>query len=189
MAEERESESVGTTVLIAVLGAAAVGGSTYIATKNKGSAFGAGLGNSIAILKGGDAMDLITYSVLGGILGKLILTKIGGDAAFLGSACSECSKHPNNGLNFPISHLEKIVNDIPFYPIAKQALYADAVCKEYVNDPVKLNLFKPVGSPRSWNTTSVGNLAYIALNSNNQLAREYSRGLLDLFKKYKNGKL
>lgn len=103
--------------------------------------------------------------------------------------CNPCEKFKNMGLRHSLKHLESITNKIPFYPIEQQAKYADMVCMYNVNNPEMLITFLKPASPLGWNTTSVGNLAYIALYSNNKLASEYARELLKLYAKYKKGML
>lgn len=165
--------------------ATALGVGTFILTKNKAMTAGAALGAGIATLKNGDPIDLIVYSVAGGIMGRIISEK---PDALHGAYCNPCMKHKNFGLRFPIKQLEEAFPKIIFFPIKKQAEYADEVTREFVNDPEKIGLFKPI-SARGWNATSVGNLAYIALNSKNRLASEYAKGLLKLYLKYKNATL
>ena len=155
-----QSEEAGrkaATAVATIFSAAALGVGTFILTKNKAMTAGAALGAGIATLKNGDPIDLIVYSVLGSLAGKIISEK---PDALHGT-----------------KELEKVFQKIPFFPIEKQAEYADEVTRKFVNDPEKIGLFKPV-STRGWNATSVGNLAYIALHSNNKLARDYSNWLL-----------
>lgn len=104
------------------------------------------------------------------------------------NACIECSKHPNNGLRHSTRHLEAIEKEIPFYPIAKQAEYADAVTREHVNDKNFISDLLINGLPgvmlRGKNTTAFGNIAFIALNTKFKIASAYAKGLLDLYVKH-----
>lgn len=71
------------------------------------------------------------------------------------------------GLSHPIQHLEEIENDIPFWPLAKQAQYADAVIQTRVNDNEWLQeqMSDEPDNAENWNATAVGNLAYIIIHT------------------------
>ncbi len=90
--------------------------------------------------------------------------------------------YPNFGLPFPIT-LDDIMNDpvfekISWMPIAEQAKFADGVCKANAKDVGFC--FKQTGAfernPQYdvWNSTSIGNLAYMALYSCPEYRDRYS---------------
>ena len=100
------------------------------------------------------------------------------------------------GLNYSIKHLEKIYPDIVFWPIEDQAKYADHVCMHMVSeanigslidrnqlegscaDALKITDFSSI------NATGIGNIAYIALNSNDSGIKNASRIFLENAKQY-----
>ncbi len=68
------------------------------------------------------------------------------------------------GLKYPVSHLCAIADQIPFWPIEKQAKYADTICVRMVNENsevLKSMITYHTEDFSYWNTTTVGNLAYV----------------------------
>lgn len=83
------------------------------------------------------------------------------------------------GINHSLEHLTTIQNRIHTLPIEEQAAYADIICRNSTNNIefCQKTDFKEEEFP-IWNTTSVGNVAYIALNAPTQeLKDKYREGL------------
>jgi hypothetical protein len=93
------------------------------------------------------------------------------------------------GLNYSVKDLEAVFPKIAFMPIQEQAKYADRVCMNNVNNESMLRDLLTPQNPKNFNTTSIGNMAYIALHCKVPLAAAYAHGLLKLYVKYKNGTL
>ena len=86
-------------------------------------------------------------------------------------------KPANSGTTFhyPLQHLQEIKHKIAFYPINEQVQYAGAQIKSRVNDPDYVRAFLDGAEfdvMGDFDTTTVGNLAYIALYSHIGDARE-----------------
>ena len=89
-------------------------------------------------------------------------------------------------LNHSIETLDAIKNQIPFWPLEKQAQYADNICRVSVNNPEMLSDLVPesFSDLSQWNATSFGNLAYIALNTKSKFMRDYATGILKITRKH-----
>ena len=93
--------------------------------------------------------------------------------------------------NHSLEHLKKVKSKIIDWPIEKQAEYADEICIENINDiefikeqmdAVNINdksVFK------TFNTTSIGNLAYLVLNAPKEYAGK-AKNILENYKSYKS---
>lgn len=86
-------------------------------------------------------------------------------------------KPANSGTTFhyPQEHLQEIKHKIAFYPINEQVQYAGSQIKSRVNDPDYVRAFLDGAEfdvMGDFDTTTVGNLAYIALYSHIGDARE-----------------
>lgn len=84
------------------------------------------------------------------------------------------------GLKYSIEHLNRMKPLIPFWPRDKQALYADQATTQNLNKNDKF-IREQIASMSSdrwfingqWNTTAVGNLAYISIYCNNKDIRRH----------------
>lgn len=89
------------------------------------------------------------------------------------------------GLRYSTSHLKEIGNQIPFYTRAHQALYVDKVTRQYVN---KWSAADLKIEPNRWfvtgyNTTGIGNMAYVSLYHKDEDVRKiYDEALNNLAK-------
>jgi hypothetical protein len=87
----------------------------------------------------------------------------------------------SSGLRHPTGYLESIRYKIPFWDIERQAQFVDRTCKHMVDHNQTMMVSK--SSYYALTATSVGNLAYIALNHRDQdtsdlaseILREYRR--------------
>lgn len=97
-------------------------------------------------------------------------------------------KHDSNGLKFTPEFLNRIEKEIVYYPIARQAKYADQVCVDNVNNDIFLfQQFTDfnLNDERNYyhvNATAVGNAAFIALNSNNLMVADLCKRWLENLK-------
>jgi hypothetical protein len=95
---------------------------------------------------------------------------------------------PAPGLNHSLRHLISIRNEIPYWNIERQAKYADKTCMETVEEQgkwLKDNGLETVrGMFDYWNTTSVGNMAYVALNHSDPKIRDMALMLLKNYQSY-----
>jgi len=83
----------------------------------------------------------------------------------------------SNGLRYSHEHLAKIADKIPFWDISKQAQYRDRTCELSVLREMEHLGFMDIHSrPHfpTFNATSVGNLAFVALYSLNKKYRTYA---------------
>lgn len=91
-----------------------------------------------------------------------------------------------NGLRYDINYLNKMFPRILFLPIEQQALFVDAVtfynCK-FDWDPGEEDFLNPDTSLENINCTSIGNMAYIALNHLRPEVREHHKQQLEGLKK------
>lgn len=74
-----------------------------------------------------------------------------------------------------LERLRDIHDDIAFFHIQEQVRYADDVCRNNIhNDIFMAHQFKDFDPEdvKFYNATSVGNLAYVALNTRNELIKE-----------------
>lgn len=95
-----------------------------------------------------------------------------------------------NGLKFPIDYLQEVGAYIIFLPVEYMAHYADAVCVGFTDSDfedfksqlnatfVAINSFDSVFE--QVNATSIGNLAHIYLNCNNEEIKAKSKAILDI---------
>lgn len=90
----------------------------------------------------------------------------------------------SRGLKYSIEHLNAIRNEIIFYPMQEQAMYADQVCVQMVARGTEFlgGSLEDVSFPM--NTTAVGNLAYIALYSRNEEFQTRAKIILSEYKKW-----
>ena len=106
-------------------------------------------------------------------------------------------KMPNEGfdeygLRFHTDYLNKIVHNIVFLPLEYMAEYVDIICKSYIDDgneqfisEVKTSMQERKFS--TWNATSIGAVAYIALHCPKEEDRKECIDVLnDLYKWYVN---
>lgn len=76
----------------------------------------------------------------------------------------------SHGLKHPLNHLQSIRSEIAFYPLERQAMYADLKHIRLANDPeflrCRFSQFNPNDKKefRNINATAIGNLAYVALH-------------------------
>lgn len=101
--------------------------------------------------------------------------------------------HDSYGLKYSRKHLQAAFEHIHLMPIAKQARYADKIIKDLVRDRLETRTMLD-GAFRhfaTFNTTSVGNLAYLALNSYDKRVKDQSIKILHDFNQYRirEGKL
>lgn len=98
------------------------------------------------------------------------------------------NKEPDEfGLYHSLEHLEKIKYEIAFMPIEKQSRYADYVCITNLDNPhINEMVLSGISTEGlyEWNATSVGNAAFIALNSKDSNIRKFCLELLDIYKKF-----
>ena len=94
----------------------------------------------------------------------------------------------NRGLNYPIEHLNNIKWLIVFSTRERQARYADNICRETINNPrfVKEQMDSITDTNdqdlfKRFNTTSVGNLAFVALHA----PKPYSSKAEEILSNYK----
>ncbi len=107
---------------------------------------------------------------------------------FAPNFCSACAAEV--GLNHSLEHLKSIFPKMPFLTIQEQAKYADRVCTELtLSDKYfvaqQLREIEDLDDPKlfkSFNTTSIGNCAFMALFAENKYALIAERILMN----YKN---
>jgi len=101
--------------------------------------------------------------------------------------------YDEDGLKYSINHLKNIMDEIPYYPIEKQAEYADGICVSLIDDKehhdsefdeINEGNVKEYQYFNLWNATSVGNTAYVALNSPYPDIREKAKLLLQEYKNW-----
>jgi|SRR6185437_4576428 len=90
------------------------------------------------------------------------------------------------GLNHSLIHLHKMRRVIVDMPIKEQAKYADSVLRNNVKNKKWLENQLKDSNPEynKWNTTSVGNTAYICLYASEKKHRKKAEKLLQGYKKY-----
>lgn len=93
--------------------------------------------------------------------------------------------YDNYGLRYSVEHLNKIGQSLIFLPIEYMAEYVDVVTKTNVDigDPDFLEQILNI-NPKNIDTsdknaTSIGNAAYVALNSKDEKARKIAFGILE----------
>lgn len=90
-------------------------------------------------------------------------------------------------INYPADHLQEIKYKIAFYPINEQVQYAGAQIKAKVNDPNFVRAFLDGAEfdvMGDFDTTTVGNLAYIALYSHMGDARERANAYIRAYARW-----
>lgn len=98
--------------------------------------------------------------------------------------------YPNFGLNHTPQHLKDIADKIAFFPIEKQAEYADAICRAMIDnherhvEDFEFSSISDNGLSK-FNATSIGNIAYTAMNSSSVKEVRNALKILELFKEYK----
>ncbi len=87
------------------------------------------------------------------------------------------------GLRMPVEALNMVDCAIIILPLEWMAEYVDGITKESIDsdDGVVDNAFLEVNEPELWNTTSVGNCAYIALHSKKENVREVALKVLNQY--------
>ncbi|MCI0445547.1 hypothetical protein L0152_20325 [bacterium] len=97
----------------------------------------------------------------------------------------------STGLKYSMRELCEAREEIPFWPIDQQAKYADKVCVRTVKDKdFLIEQFKDLdvddhGAFQRYNTTAVGNMAYIALHSDSDTICRMATEWLTNLKQYK----
>jgi hypothetical protein len=95
--------------------------------------------------------------------------------------------YPNYGLSHSIEELQRKQNSILDLPLEEQAQYADAICRNFASDIVfhqqQLNGFGE-NNFHMWNTTSIGNIAYMSLHAPEPYKQQYKK----IFEEYKQWK-
>ena len=117
-----------------------------------------------------------------------------------GQCKNKCNSYPNckpcgDKQNISLSHLEEVRDQIINWDIDKQAEYADGVCVMTVDENNTEFLKKQMDSVdvndhslfETFNTTSIGNLAYLIRNAPIEYA-EKAKEILENYKIYKLNK-
>lgn len=111
-------------------------------------------------------------------------------------------EHPSNtfnefGLKFSVDYLNRIGKNVIMFPLEIMADYVDEVTKKYIDTnnlefiDYQIHIFESDFKSvdiiwENLNATSIGNLAYICLNSKNEKAKEVCEKILqDIFVKMK----
>jgi hypothetical protein len=98
------------------------------------------------------------------------------------------SNLPNYGLSFTLQDLVKMEKNIHELPLEQQALFADQVCKTRARFLGFAQEQAPVLGYESfhiWNTTSVGNCAYMALHAPTPELREKYRSAVERYRQWR----
>lgn len=102
--------------------------------------------------------------------------------------------YPNGGLFYSQQHLKNVITKIAFFPIEKQAEYADAICIAMVSNHERL--FEKGDTSvineqllEKLHATNVGNLAYAVMNSSSVTEVRNAMKILELFKIHMTKKL
>lgn len=93
------------------------------------------------------------------------------------------------GLRFPINYLNDIGGGIIVFPLEYMAEYVDVVTKTQIDDNdggfiMNLITMEDDVDVNQYNTTAIGNLAYIALNCKNEQAKDVALKLLQNYLDY-----
>jgi hypothetical protein len=97
---------------------------------------------------------------------------------------------PNYGLNHSFSELDRVGRHIHTLPVEEQAQYADQWCQQKATDLAfaseQISTSEQEG-PRyeMWNTTAVGNVAYLALHAPTEELKSKYRNLLEGYCQWK----
>jgi len=96
--------------------------------------------------------------------------------------------HDSSGLKYSSKQLRKAFDKIIYWPIEKQARYADKVCKDMVRDRIETRTMLE-GAFRhfpTFNTTSVGNIAYLARYSYDKRVKQQAFKILQDYIQWRN---
>lgn len=91
------------------------------------------------------------------------------------------------GLKFTPAELDEIKDQIIHWPIERQARYADKICVDAVAGGYDHVFALPAlgdvmrSGSNDYNTTGVGNLAYIVLHSKHPRFKQQARQILDFY--------
>lgn len=94
--------------------------------------------------------------------------------------------YDSRGLKHSTAHLIKIKNQIIHWPLEKQSRYVDRTCRDLVTLRLE-NRYMLNDANRhfpTYNATSVGNLAFLALYSWDEGVRNKAKKILDDYKKW-----
>lgn len=94
--------------------------------------------------------------------------------------------YDSNGLKYSLAHLRRVERDIAFFPIEKQSSYANTTTIAIVSEGRDDSVLKEVDLQREFplHPVAVGNLAYIALNSESISRRVKATLLLEQYSKW-----
>lgn len=90
----------------------------------------------------------------------------------------------SRGLRYSLGHLNAIQNKIIFYPIERQALYADQICVQHVAHGTEFLGGSLDDARFPMNTTTVGNIAYLALYSRDEELQARAKMILSEYRKW-----
>jgi len=91
---------------------------------------------------------------------------------------------PNYGLSVPLDRLVEARAYVHKLPLEQQALFADGVCKQNATNEEFCKQQMPVEGKEKfhvWNTTAVGNCAYIAVHGPTQEIRDGYRQAVERY--------
>lgn len=96
-----------------------------------------------------------------------------------------------NGLKYSKAHLKKIRKNLLFQSLERLEQYVDYNTKRMVQDPgsdamILKNIILWEGPSADLNATSIGNLAYIALNHPNKFIKIRCKEILNELKRQEN---
>lgn len=90
------------------------------------------------------------------------------------------------GISHSLEELKTVYSTIHLKTLDEQAVYADHICRSNINSfGVSDVMINDSESFESWNTTSVGNIAYVALNSPRPEVKIQALDTLQRFKNYR----
>lgn len=98
-------------------------------------------------------------------------------------------KKPNkqfdgNGLRYDVKYLKKVFKRVIFLPLEEQAQFVDKITYMMYKDPLyKPDKLEPVHFGQL-NTTSIGNLAFLACHHPDEEIKNYSINTLEMIKVY-----
>lgn len=109
------------------------------------------------------------------------------------SARRRMGRFDSHGLRHSKRYLEEVRYDIAFYSLSAQSFFADAVTVKNVGNADFLSFSVAglySGSPRfeDFDATTVGNLAFIALNATSKAVRTRAMDILEGYKSYVRNK-
>lgn len=100
--------------------------------------------------------------------------------------------YDSRGIRYSARHLERVKHEIMFYPLALQSEYADALTtKNAKNDEFVMyssgellrdENIEALISKDLVDATTIGNIAFLALNANNKAFRERCITILDKYR-------